>query len=50
MGILAGLVLELYDCALPLIHSITAGFKPEELFLDADICIFLAGFPRYIYL
>lgn len=43
---LEGVVMEVKDCAFPLVLSITAGTSPEEQFRGADIVIFLGGLPR----
>ena len=39
-------MLELEDCGYNLVHNIACGFEPLEMFKDADVCIFLGGFPR----
>ncbi|KRX08925.1 Mitochondrial carrier domain [Pseudocohnilembus persalinus] len=44
--ILEGVKLELEDCAYKLVKSIEIGFQPEKIFQDADIAIFLGGYPR----
>mmetsp|Transcript_8973 Transcript_8973/g.17337 ORF Transcript_8973/g.17337 Transcript_8973/m.17337 type:complete len:343 (+) Transcript_8973:1519-2547(+) len=43
---LSGVVMELQDCAFPLLAGITTGADPRVLFQDVDIIIFLGGFPR----
>jgi len=46
MGILGGVVLELEDGAYPLLRGIMITDKPEEALKDADVAIFLGGYPR----
>jgi len=43
---LRGVVMEIQDCSYPLITSIRHGSDPREILRDADIIIFLGGFPR----
>lgn len=43
---LQGVVMELHDCAFPLLTKISYGSDPLILFKDADLVIFLGGFPR----
>lgn len=43
---LKGVVMEIEDCAYPLIGNILTGSNPRELFLECDIIVFLGGFPR----
>lgn len=43
---LRGLVMELEDCAYPLVHSIVASTELSVAFKDVDICILAGGFPR----
>ena len=38
--------MEIQDCAYPLLSSIEHGIIPEEMFKDADVIVFLGGFPR----
>lgn len=45
-GALKGVVMELEDCAFPLVEGIVATVKPEEAFNQADIAIFVGAFPR----
>ncbi|CAG9311747.1 unnamed protein product [Blepharisma stoltei] len=45
-GALEGVVMELQDCAYPLFYKISYGSDPAVLFKDADLIIFLGGFPR----
>lgn len=44
--ILKGVEMEIQDCAYPLLSSIEHGIIPEEMFKDADVIVFLGGFPR----
>ena len=44
--ILKGVEMELYDGAYPLLKSIETGSAPKILFKDADVVVFLGGFPR----
>ena len=44
--ILNGVVMELEDCAYPLLHQIIASTDPEEAFSGTDIAIFVGAFPR----
>lgn len=46
MKSLQGVVMEIEDCAYPLINSIQYGFDPNEAFKDADVVFFVGGFPR----
>merc|ERR1712137_176619 len=43
---LRGVVMELEDCAFPLVDQIIPTVKPEEAFSKADIAIFVGAFPR----
>ena len=45
-GALRGVVMELEDCAFPLVEKIIPTVKPEEGFDQADIAIFVGAFPR----
>jgi len=45
-GALKGVVMELEDCAFPLVEAIVATVKPEEAFRQADVAIFVGAFPR----
>lgn len=45
-GILKGIELEVLDGAYPLLNHIETGSDPHILFKDADVIIFLGGFPR----
>ena len=46
LGTLKGIAMEIQDCTYPLLLSVSFGDKPEEMFKDADIIVFLGGFPR----
>lgn len=43
---LKGVVMEINDCAFPLVHDVTASDKPEEAFADADIALLVGAKPR----
>jgi malate dehydrogenase len=43
---LRGVVMELHDCAFPLVTDIQYGSDPHAAFSGADYIIFLGGFPR----
>jgi len=43
---LNGTLMELEDCAFPLLHSVTATDKAAEAFADADWVILVGGLPR----
>lgn len=43
---LKGVVMEVEDCAFPLVNSIEYGFDPKEMLKDTDVAIFVGGFPR----
>jgi len=46
MGVLEGTVMELYDCAFPLLQGIVATDKPEQAFKDVDIALMVGATPR----
>ncbi len=46
MNALNGVMMELDDCAFPLIHSITASYDPFVAFKDAQIAILVGSRPR----
>lgn len=46
LGALQGVVMELEDCAFPLVHGIVQTDKPEEAFKDADYCLLVGARPR----
>lgn len=43
---LEGVVMEITDCAYPLVAGVVATTKPEEGFKDIDYAVLLGGFPR----
>lgn len=43
---LNGVVMELNDCAFPLVERIESGSDPLVMLRDVDVAIFLGGFPR----
>jgi len=43
---LEGVVMELFDCAYPLLVDVIATVKGEEAFKNADYCILVGAFPR----
>jgi malate dehydrogenase len=46
MGALGGCVMELNDCAFPLLQGVVATDKPEEAFKDADYGLLVGARPR----
>ncbi len=46
MGALEGVVMELNDCAFPLVHSIVASDDPNVAFKDADYALLVGARPR----
>ena len=38
--------MEIQDCAYPLLKSLEYGDKPDQMFKNADVIVFLGGFPR----
>jgi len=46
MGVLGGLLMELDDCAFPLVKKIVATADPMEAFRDADAAFMVGAFPR----
>jgi len=46
MKVLGGVAMEVQDCAFPLVNSVEHGFDPKEMLKDADVAIFVGGFPR----
>jgi len=46
MESLKGTVMELQDCAYPVLTSVTCGHDPKVMFKDMDVGIFVGGFPR----
>jgi malate/lactate dehydrogenase len=43
---LEGVVMEIEDSCFHLVQNIKFGADPKEMFKDADVAIFLGGFPR----
>lgn len=46
MDALAGVVMELRDCAFPLLHEIVIGDDPEKVFQDVDAALLVGARPR----
>lgn len=46
MGAVSGVVMELEDCAFPLLHSVVASDDPNVAFKDADYCLLVGARPR----
>ena len=46
MKALEGVVMELNDCAFPLLHGIVASDDPKVAFKDADLCLLVGSKPR----
>ena len=46
MGALQGVVMELNDCAFPLVHGVVATDKPEEAFEGTDYALLVGARPR----
>ncbi len=46
MGAVAGVVMELEDCAFPLLHSVVASDDPNVAFKDANYCLLVGARPR----
>ena len=46
LGALQGVVMELEDCAFPLVQGTVQTDKPEVAFKDADICLLVGARPR----
>ncbi|MCP4202282.1 MAG: malate dehydrogenase, partial [bacterium] len=46
LGALEGVVMELRDCAFPLLHDIVVTDKPEEAFSGADFAMLVGARPR----
>ncbi|EDO41218.1 predicted protein [Nematostella vectensis] len=46
MGALGGVVLELQDCAIPLLHEVVATDDAEKAFTDIDVAILVGAMPR----
>lgn len=46
LGTLKGVVMEIQDSTYPLLASVEYSDKPEEMFKDANVIVFLGGYPR----
>ena len=46
LKILKGVAMEISDCTYPLLLSVEYSDKPEEMFKDCDVIVFIGGFPR----
>lgn len=46
MKVLGGVAMEVEDCAYPLVKSVEYGHDANEMLKDADIAVFVGGFPR----
>jgi len=46
MGVLEGVVMEIDDCALPLVTKVVATADPDEAFKDADAAFMVGAMPR----
>ena len=46
MDALKGVIMEINDCAFPLVHGVSGTDKPEEAFKDADIALLVGSKPR----
>ena len=46
LGALKGVVMELEDCAFPLVSSLVASSDPHEAFGDADVAVLVGARPR----
>jgi malate dehydrogenase len=44
--ILKGVIMEINDCAYERLEKVSSGSDPKEMFKDADVIVFLGGFPR----
>lgn len=45
-NVLKGVILELEDCAYPLLAEVIGTSDPEVAFKDLDVGVFIGGFPR----
>lgn len=45
-GVLKGVIMELNDAVFPYLKSVQSGWKATEMFKDADVVVFIGGFPR----
>ena len=46
MGVLGGVVMEINDCALPLVKKVVATDNPEVAFTNADAAFMVGAMPR----
>ncbi|MDA3919173.1 MAG: malate dehydrogenase [Salinisphaera sp.] len=46
MDALKGVIMEINDCAFPLVHGVSGTDKPEEAFKDVDIALLVGSKPR----
>jgi len=46
MDALNGVIMEINDCAFPLVQDVIGSDKPEEAFKDADVCLLVGAKPR----
>merc|ERR1719433_1102335 len=46
MKAVEGVMMEIRDCAFPLITSLTGTCDYQEAFTDADVCLLIGAFPR----
>jgi malate dehydrogenase len=46
LGTLQGTVMELHDCAFPLLHEVVATDRPEEAFAGAEVAMLVGARPR----
>lgn len=44
--ILRGVIMEIGDCAFHRLAKVSSGSDPNVMFKDADVIVFLGGFPR----
>lgn len=46
MKVLDGVAMEILDCAYPMVRGVKYGSEAKEMFKDADVVLFVGGFPR----
>merc|ERR1719291_869326 len=46
MGVLNGVVMEIHDCAMPLVHDVVATDDPNVAFKDIDAAFLVGAMPR----
>lgn len=46
MGVLNGVVMEMMDCALPLVTNVIATANPMDAFVDAEVAMLVGAMPR----